>query len=661
MARRLHSDGRQRWSPAIQRPFRTCPTDRRDAPAEGIRWCGVMRAMERRDVRQGPRANGNEWQGLHTCRGDGEMRRRNGRCLPHAWLALGICLTTLAPATASADGTVAAWYAAHTGTQGYACEPCGLQNPTCGCDPALWCEGGTCVGAGNRFQPCLPEDNRVVRTWCHGDLGCVDGVCVDVGDLGEPCETEATRQSVFDGLEEVLPDIQLGVLPQLNVPASLSAFQRPEAAQVLQYSSQQQLSRDACEGGNLWCNEDGRCERTGGTDAPCTGDLTCDARLDVCIRNSIIDGEVGPEYTCRFASGQPGAPCAFAEVREQLGASCVDGYWCAWGRCISDVKFGGAGEPCRPRAGDQCDAGLACHLDVCTSPSAIGYFGQVDPNEKDVDLDLMRRLIRAIDIAYTTNVHELPDIGFQYETFWEGGLDTELILASDDTRIVVAIRGTEFEKDEGKPLSALEDFARDAQFGLRNPSWSDDFRVHNGFRKEVEAIAEPVENMLLDLLVQESKQVWITGHSLGGAVGQLLASRLQGRGIHIAGMVTFGAPKVGDRDWAKHYAALGLANRTHRVVNMADLGPRVPTIRYHHVGRGHHIQCEHYGSYPGSCSITYDAVLSERVRHGNGDDHGRDRYIRNLYAIGQSQHTPAPSYADDWCASDNISCSTRPF
>ena len=80
--------------------------------------------------------------------------------------------------------------------------------------------------------------------------------------------------------------------------------------------------------------------------------------------------------------------------------------------------------------------------------------------------------------------------------------------------------------------------------------------------------------------------VWITGHSLGGALATLAAYRLVSEDIlnadQIGGVMTFGQPRVGDRKFRSTYRGLKghregyLNDRHYRFVNNCDRVTRVP-------------------------------------------------------------------------------------
>jgi Lipase (class 3) len=88
------------------------------------------------------------------------------------------------------------------------------------------------------------------------------------------------------------------------------------------------------------------------------------------------------------------------------------------------------------------------------------------------------------------------------------------------------------------------------------------------------------------LAFSHPRPLYITGHSLGGALAMLFAYRWSNPTIPIAGIYTFGQPRVGDAKFRRRYDVL-LGARTFRVVNEEDIVPRVPglLLGYRHAGQ----------------------------------------------------------------------------
>ncbi|MBY7830022.1 DUF2974 domain-containing protein [Vibrio fluvialis] len=86
-------------------------------------------------------------------------------------------------------------------------------------------------------------------------------------------------------------------------------------------------------------------------------------------------------------------------------------------------------------------------------------------------------------------------------------------------------------------------------------------------------------------LIAQGKQITITGHSSGGAIGCVLADMLEQRyPKRIKRVVTFGQPAIGGYRFHKHYR---LSHRTYRVCCDLDIVTFLPPIPlyYWHVGK----------------------------------------------------------------------------
>jgi triacylglycerol lipase len=105
--------------------------------------------------------------------------------------------------------------------------------------------------------------------------------------------------------------------------------------------------------------------------------------------------------------------------------------------------------------------------------------------------------------------------------------------------------------------------------------------VHGGFA----AALNVVRNDLLqavDALAKPGDSIWITGHSLGGALALLAAAVLRFEAkLEIAGLYTYGQPRVGDAEFCKALDQ-ALDGRFFRYVNDQDIVPHVPAIGLPH-------------------------------------------------------------------------------
>jgi triacylglycerol lipase len=212
-----------------------------------------------------------------------------------------------------------------------------------------------------------------------------------------------------------------------------------------------------------------------------------------------------------------------------------------------------------------------------------------EPNVTEYSLNNARLLGQAATVAY----HTERDIqswasanGFETKTvqfFSERGqgfvnlCDTQGFIAENDLILVVAFRGSEPKQ--------LVDWLDDAQI-CQSPWGTSGAKVHNGFAKSLSAVWGTIGLLPERLQNRGNKTVWITGHSLGGALAELCAARVaMESGIPVQGVYTFGQPRVGDGSFATAVEN-AIGGRIFRHVNHRDLVPRVPGFGmfYRHYG-----------------------------------------------------------------------------
>ena len=159
--------------------------------------------------------------------------------------------------------------------------------------------------------------------------------------------------------------------------------------------------------------------------------------------------------------------------------------------------------------------------------------------------------------------------------------DTQGFVAESGDAIIVAFRGTQ----PNRPMDWFVDLR--ATRGKWDHSIGE---VHDGFYsafRKVWGVTLPKGEVLPKRLVSRgNKTIWITGHSLGGALAELCAAQAMFVSkIPVQGVYTFGQPRVGNKDFA---AAVNekLGSGIYRFVNDRDIVPRVPlfTMGFCHYG-----------------------------------------------------------------------------
>ncbi len=156
-------------------------------------------------------------------------------------------------------------------------------------------------------------------------------------------------------------------------------------------------------------------------------------------------------------------------------------------------------------------------------------------------------------------------------------LHTTGLIGVHNKAIVLAFAGTD--------PAIWETAATDARFDLSAKN------THAGFQAAFDAVA-PVVNGKTSGPVGEAmslrtdaQPLFITGHSLGAAVGILAAAAVDAGGVEVKAVYGFGTPRPGGTTFRDAYNT-ALGKRTYRMVHGRDIVARVPMFTgYSHVGR----------------------------------------------------------------------------
>lgn len=143
------------------------------------------------------------------------------------------------------------------------------------------------------------------------------------------------------------------------------------------------------------------------------------------------------------------------------------------------------------------------------------------------------------------------------KTFDSNG--TQAILISTDKFITLAFRGTE--------ATSIKDIKSDAKATVIKCNSGGN--IHSGFNCAFDEVAIEIQRTL-DQDELSSKPLFITGHSLGGALAIIAAKKIKHAG-GIASCYTYGSPRVGDEKWISNIKA-----PIYRIVNAADCVTMMP-------------------------------------------------------------------------------------
>lgn len=178
------------------------------------------------------------------------------------------------------------------------------------------------------------------------------------------------------------------------------------------------------------------------------------------------------------------------------------------------------------------------------------------------DLSSFSKLINAFDYEPETEKQKLVEnCDFLklklVKTFDKN--ETQAMLLENENSLFLAFRGTEPKR--------IKDIKTDLNAVIRHCNSGG--KIHTGFNNAFAEIALDLQNTL-NQQAYKQKPLYITGHSLGGALATIAAKKLTHAG-GIAACYTFGSPRVGDTEWTSN-----IKTPIYRVVNAHDPVTLVP-------------------------------------------------------------------------------------
>jgi triacylglycerol lipase len=213
---------------------------------------------------------------------------------------------------------------------------------------------------------------------------------------------------------------------------------------------------------------------------------------------------------------------------------------------------------------------------ACLAELAYIRFNPLFSNVKQKDY-FLENLSRLVDEKKKASVTRLIDIvGYDHQdeekklrselgilkmqllaTFDSAG--TQAILVGFDDFVVLAFRGTE--------ATSIKDIKADTR--AKTIACETRGKIHAGFNEAFNNVRPDVERELKREGIQD-KPLFLTGHSLGGALATIAAKKLSHRG-GLAACYTFGSPRVGDEQWVEN-----IKTPVYRLVNAADCVTMLP-------------------------------------------------------------------------------------
>lgn len=193
-----------------------------------------------------------------------------------------------------------------------------------------------------------------------------------------------------------------------------------------------------------------------------------------------------------------------------------------------------------------------------------GYF--LDKISNLLDENKKSSLVKLIDIvAYDPEIEKqkleselgILNMKLLKPTFDSEG--TQAILVSFKDFIILGFRGTE--------ATSIKDIKADAK--AKTTSCETNGMIHSGFKEAFEHVRLDIEQKLKEEECKD-KPLFISGHSLGGALATIAAKKLSHTG-GLAACYTFGSPRVGDEEWIED-----IKTPIYRLVNAADCVTMLP-------------------------------------------------------------------------------------
>jgi len=179
---------------------------------------------------------------------------------------------------------------------------------------------------------------------------------------------------------------------------------------------------------------------------------------------------------------------------------------------------------------------------------------------------------------------------------------TQAFVAANDKVLLLSFRGTEPD--------CLADIMTDLMVRMVPGPFGN---VHSGFKNAWKLIESDVL-ACIHAFRKNNQSLWVTGHSLGGALAKLATAYIATSGIFVNGLYTFGQPRVGDQKFSDHFN-VHYKNRTFRFVNNNDLVTRVPmrSMGFRHAGT--HYYFDEKGALLPDDGSEWWNLFTERVKN----------------------------------------------
>jgi triacylglycerol lipase len=266
----------------------------------------------------------------------------------------------------------------------------------------------------------------------------------------------------------------------------------------------------------------------------------------------------------------------------------------------------------------------------------------------------------ALALAWASNLaYENDSVVQQVTTQWglnveptiTGPRDIQAFVAGDTRCIILAFRGTVNEK-EGRfdPNNWIVNL--DAIQVSVDPAFHVEGRIHDGFARAFSTLWSRIQEAIKKLQTQ-AQSLWITGHSLGGALAFIAAAaRTFEDRLPFNGLYTFGQPRVGNPEFCGN-CDTHFGDQYFRFVNDEDIVTRVPPrffphfprpdiyghcgqLRYFDSGGQMHSNENYWNSFLASVHVGFEKLIQLPSLGPINDHRMKEGYIDHIAAYIQA-------------------------
>lgn len=212
------------------------------------------------------------------------------------------------------------------------------------------------------------------------------------------------------------------------------------------------------------------------------------------------------------------------------------------------------------------------------------------------------------------------EYGFKIIKFFDNKGAQAYLLTNGSER-VLSFRGTEVKQKS----DIIADLKSGKNFDFNQT------KVHAGFKAEVNKLWDDISIQVK--ASDRSLPLIVTGHSLGAAMATITSSRLEGNGVMVKALVTFGSPRVGTKEFVESLHVNHL-----RVINCCDAVTRVPLwiMGFRHHGTIVYLDFQGNARDYAGWRLLWDQIrarkraLEKKQLFSNIHDHFMDNYVHKL-------------------------------